>query len=181
MHLVEAESTGPVEGEDPIVTPPRPPHRRVSVSLLFTLTVLIGTVVTIYVTFPPRHHVLLNEAIALHRHPPAWDLEKPSADQLRVWELGVLGKAAPLPAGDVFASRVEVLDKPTAMINFTYQGELLTYAVQRAGSVGPDATEKTDDDLRAVSWQTGPFRYVLVGKDSTAKTWRNAISDTSSK
>jgi len=52
MKLVEAESTGPVEGDAALVTPPRPPHRRVSVSLVFTLTVLVGTVVTIYAMFP---------------------------------------------------------------------------------------------------------------------------------
>lgn len=175
MHLVEAESTGPVEGEDPIVTPPRPPHRRVSVSLLFTLTVLIGTVVLIYVYFPPRHHVLLNEAIAAHRAPPAWDLPTPTPDQLKAWTLGVVGGYPPLPAQAAGGARVEVLDKPTAIIRFTYQGEPITYAIQRAGSVGPDATEKTDDELRAIGWQTGPFRYVLVGKDATAATWRNAL------
>ena len=59
MKLIEAESTGPVEGDEALVTPPRPPRRRVSVSLLFTLTVLIGTVVTIYAMFPARHNVLM--------------------------------------------------------------------------------------------------------------------------
>ena len=77
MKLVEAEAEGPIEGETAIVTPPRPPHRRVSVSLLFTLTVLIGTVVAIYLMFPARHNVLLTEAIA---QPPAteqaWDLDR---------------------------------------------------------------------------------------------------------
>ena len=63
MKVVEAEVTGPVEGEDAIVTPPRPLHRRVSVSLLFTLSVLIGTVVTSYTVFPARHNVLMAETM----------------------------------------------------------------------------------------------------------------------
>ena len=98
MKLVEAESTGPVEGDDALVTPPRPPHRRVSVSLLFTLTVLIGTVVTIYAMFPARHNLLMTEALALHREPPAWDLNAPSGDEARGWLIGVVGNNPPMPA-----------------------------------------------------------------------------------
>lgn len=179
MHLVEAEATGPVEGEDPVVTPPRPPHRRVSVSLLFTLTVLIGTVVAIYLGFPPRHHVLMTEAIAQHREPaPAWDLAQPSDVQLAAFVSGVVGggKAVPLPAGPVDGvRRIEVLNKPTAVIRFHVGAEAVTYIVQRAGSVGPDATERTDDELRAITWQTGAFRFVLVGGDRTVDSWRHSI------
>ena len=188
MHLVEAESTGPVEGEEPVVTPPRPPHRRVSVSLLFTLTVLIGTVVAIYVGFPPRHHVLMTEAIAQHREPsPAWDLVQPSDVQLRAWVLGVVGgKALPLPTDAMAgagsrrvvidgARRIEVLNRPTAVIGFHVGAEAVTYVVQRAGSVGPDLTERTDDELRAITWQTGAFRFVLVGGDRSVDSWRKSI------
>jgi len=86
MKLVEAESTGPVEGDAALVTPPRPPHRRVSVSLLFTLTVLIGTVVTIYAVFPARHNLLLTQAIARHREASStWDL---SGIQFTAFRLG---------------------------------------------------------------------------------------------
>src|SRR6476469_3626942 len=99
MHLIEAEATGPIEGDTPLVTPPRPPHRRVSVSLLFTLTVLIGTVVAIYLVFPARHNRLMTEAIEHHRDPaPAWDLTAPTAPELRAWSIGLLGKEPPLPA-----------------------------------------------------------------------------------
>src|SRR5258706_6590527 len=114
MKLVEPESTGPVEGEAPIVTPPRPPHRRVSVSLLFTLSVLIGTVVTIYVVFPARHGVLITEAIDRHRDPaPAWDLLSPSTGELRAWAIGVAGKDVPLPPTDlalIGARRLDILN-----------------------------------------------------------------------
>lgn len=178
MHLVEAEATGPIEGEDAIVTPPRPPHRRVSVSLLFTLTVLIGTVVAIYVGFPPRHHVLVTEAIAEHREAaPAWDLVAPSAVELRAFVTGVVGhKGVPLPSGAIDgARRIEVLKRSTAVIRYRVAGEPITYVVQRAGSVGPDLSERTDDDLRAITWQTGALRFVLVGSDRTAAAWRGTI------
>src|SRR4051794_7529696 len=98
MKLVEAESTGPVEGDDALVTPPRLPHRRVSVSLVFTLTVLVGTVVTIYAMFPARSDVLVTEAIERHRDAhPKWDLVTPGPAELRAWAIGVVGRGAPLP------------------------------------------------------------------------------------
>lgn len=178
MHLVEAEATGPIEGEDAIVTPPRPPHRRVSVSLLFTLTVLIGTVVAIYVGFPPRHHVLMTEAIAAHREAaPVWDLVQPTAVELRAFVAGAVGgKDVPLPVGVVEgARRIEVLKKSTAVIRYRVATEPVTYVVQRAASVGPDLTERTDDELRAITWQTGAFRFVLVGNDKTAAAWRGTV------
>ncbi len=75
MNLVEAESIGPIEGDTPLVTPPRPPHRRVSVSLLFTLTVLVGTVVAIYLRFPTRNTVLMEEALPRDSVTGARDLE----------------------------------------------------------------------------------------------------------
>ncbi len=176
-YLVEAEATGPIEGEDAIVTPPRPPHRRVSVSLLFTLTVLIGTVVAIYLGFPPRHHVLMTAAIAEHREKePVWDLVQPTAVELRAWAIGVVGaKSVPLPAGTIDgARRIEVLNKPTAVIRFHVGAAAVTYVVQIAGSVGPDS-ERSDDELRAISWQTGKLRFVLVGDERSVATWRSAI------
>ena len=101
MHLVEAEAVGPIEGDEPAVTPPRPPHRRVSVSLIFTLSVLIGTVVTIYMVLPARHDEIVTEAVRQHRATePAWDLEAPTAGELRAWAIGVIGKDVPLPPKD---------------------------------------------------------------------------------
>ena len=123
MHLVEAEAVGPVEGDAPLVTPPRPPHRRVSVSLLFTLTVLTGTVVAIYMTFPARHNVLLTEAIEEHREPSTgWDLEAPTPAELRAWVIGFAGTDAPLPpttAAIQGARRIDVLNRDAALIRLT--------------------------------------------------------------
>src|SRR3954471_20332579 len=115
MNLVEAEDVGPVEGDAPLVTPPRPPHRRVSVSLLFTLTILTGTVVAIYLAFPARHNVLMTEAIEQHHDAaPAWDLPAPSPVELRAWAIGLLGKDPPLPAATakvLGARRIEIFDR----------------------------------------------------------------------
>lgn len=170
MKLVEAEAVGPVEGEDAIVTPPRPPHRRVSVSLVFTLAVLTGTVVAIYLAFPARDHTLLTEALSRSRDAePSWDLAKPTAPELRAWAIGVAGKDAPLPRLDdpsiaiVGARQIEVLDRRTAVMRLDVAGEQVTYLVQHARGIAPERTERTDGDLRAIAWRSGPFAMAISG------------------
>jgi hypothetical protein len=191
MKLIEAESTGPVEGDAALVTPPRPPHRRVSVSLVFTLTVLVGTVVTIYAMFPARHNLLLTEAIALHQDPgPAWDLVAPGADALRAWMIGAVDKDAPLPgegtragagaAGGaavrvIGARRLEILNRAAALIRVRTGADEVTYLVQRARGIAPDGAERVDGALRAVAWRSGRFTVVAVGPDATAASWRAAL------
>lgn len=182
MKLVEAESTGPVEGDDALVTPPRPPHRRVSVSLLFTLTVLIGTVVSIYLAFPARNNVLVTEAIELHGDAhPGWDLTAPDVAQLRAWSIGAVGKEAPLP-GDgaaapeiVGARRIEILNRVAAMVRLRVEGDDVTYLVQHARGIAPDLSERLDGAVRAVAWRKGPYIVVAVGPDATAARWRAAL------
>lgn len=180
MKLVEAESTGPVEGDAALVTPPRPPHRRVSVSLLFTLTVLVGTVVTIYAMFPARNNVLVTEAIERHREPnPGWDLSAPSPAELRAWAIGVVGKDAPLPGEATFAiigaRRLEILNRAAALIRLRVGDDDVTYLVQHARGIAPERSERQDGTLRAVAWRTGPFTIVAVGADATAARWRAAL------
>jgi hypothetical protein len=175
MKVIEAEVTGPVEGEDAVVTPPRPLHRRVSVSLLLTLSVLIGTVVTIYTVFPARHGVLISEAIARHRDTqPAWDLTAPSPTELRAWAIGVVGQGVPLPSADlpvVGARRVEVLKRHVAIVRVKVGDDEITYAVQHSRSAVPEHGDRTDGDLRAVVWHQGKFACVAVGPEKSAKTW----------
>jgi hypothetical protein len=183
MKLVEAESTGPVEGDDAQVTPPRPPHRRVSVSLLFTLTVLVGTVVTIYAMFPARNNVLVTEAIERHREPnPVWDLSAPNPAELRAWAIGVVGKDAPLPGEGtsatstiVGARRLEILNRAAALIRLRVGDDDVTYLVQHARGIAPERSERQDGTLRAVAWRKGPFTIVAVGPDATASSWRAAL------
>ncbi|HVK86661.1 MAG TPA: hypothetical protein VM513_21225 [Kofleriaceae bacterium] len=178
MNLVEAEAVGPVEGDAPLITPPRPPHRRVSVSLLFTLTVLTGTVVAIYLTFPARHNVLLTEAIAQHRDATsAWDLTAPTTPELRAWMFGVVGKDAPMPpAGTIEgARRIEVFERGAAVVRVQVGDDHVTYLVQRAHGVAPKRGERTDGDLHAIAWRTGPFTCVAVGPEATFASWRESL------
>jgi hypothetical protein len=179
MKLVEAESTGPVEGEDAIVTPPRPPHRRVSVSLLFTLSVLIGTVVTIYTVFPARHNVLVTEALARHRDAsPAWDLVAPTSGELRAWAIGVVGTDVPLPSPTVKvvgARRLELLNRSAALIRFEIGGDQVTYLAQHSRGIAPEHGERRDGDLRAIAWRRGPFACVAVGPEAHAAVWLAAL------
>jgi hypothetical protein len=180
MKLIEPEAEGPIEGEEPIVTAPRPPHRRVSVSFLFTLTVLIGTVVAIYVVFPARHNVLLTEAIELHQEvEPKWDLVTPTAGELRAWAIGVGGKGVPLPAETtkiVAAREATILDRRAAVIRLAIDADEVTYVVQVAKGIPPKHADRTDGDVRAVSWRAGKFTIVAVGPASTAERWTAAVA-----
>ena len=175
MKLVEADAEGPVEGDDALVTPPRPPHRRVSVSLLFTLTVLIGTVVAIYVTFPARPNVLWTAALERHRDPAAaWDIAGPSPTELRAWSIGVVGKSAPLPVVGVVivgAREIDVLDRRTALVELDVAGDRVMFLVQHVRSIAPERSERVDGDLRAVAWRRGAFIAVAVGPDASRARW----------
>jgi hypothetical protein len=178
MNLVEAEETGPIEGDDALVTPPRPPHRRVSISLLFTLTVLTATVVAIYVTFPARDNALMAEALARHHdEAPAWDLARPSSAELHAWAIAVVGKDPPIPANAriVGARETEVLGRRTAVVGLDVGGEPITYLVQYTRVISPEHSAKTDGDLRAVAWRRGPFTCVAVGHEASAGTWTSAL------
>jgi hypothetical protein len=180
MHLVEPEEVGPIEGDDPRVTPPRPPHRRVSVSLLFTLSVLIGLVVTIYLVLPARHNVLVTEALEQHRDPePAWDLEAPSVNELRAWAIGVAGKEVPLPAEAttvIGARRIRVLRRDAALVRLRIGGDEITYLVQNSQGIAPKRHEQIDGELQATEWRRGKFTIVAVGPKHSASSWLATLS-----
>lgn len=179
MHLVEPEEVGPIEGDDPRITPPRPPHRRVSVSLLFTLSVLIGLVVTIYLVLPPRHNVLITDAIDRHRDVDVtWDLERPTAAELRAWAIGVIGKDVPLPT-DVTAvagaRRVQVLNRDTALMRLQLGSDQITYLVQRSHGI-TTPQEKRDGDLHARTWHCGKLMCAVVGPAASVSSWLPAVT-----
>ena len=174
MKLVEADAEGP-SAEEPIVTPPRPEKRRVSISLLFTLSVLIATVVTIYVVFPARNNELLTAAMAQHGAPAAWELTAPSEVELRAWVLGTVGRGAPLPSGvpALGASKLSVARRPTAVVRYQLPDGELTYVLQRVHSAAPRTSERTAAGLRAVQWREGDWLVVGVGKEGDA-SWLEA-------
>jgi hypothetical protein len=177
MKLVEAEAEGPIEGEAAVVTPPRPPHRRVSISLLFTLTVLIGTVVAIYFVLPARHNVLLTEAIAQHQREQAWDLASPPPAELRAWWIGIMGKDAPLPAVTPIGVRdVEILGRRAGVMRVVVGADEVTYLVARARGIAPRRIERVEGDLLAVEWRRGKFSFVAVGPQATSKAWLAALA-----
>ena len=180
MKLVEPEAEGPIEGEEPIVTPPRPPHRRVSVSFLFTLTVLVGTVVAVYLAFPARHNLLLTEAMEAHREAePQWDLVAPPFNEMRTWPIGVAGKNVPLPPADariIAARSTDIHDRRAAIVRFSLGADELTYLVQHGRGIPPKRSERTDGDLHAVSWKSGKFTCVVVGPTATKDTWVAQVS-----
>jgi len=175
MNLVEAEAVGPIEGDEPRVTPPRPPHRRVSVSLLFTLSVLIGTVVAIYTLLPARHDEIVTEAIRQHRATDqTWDLEKPTAGELRAWAIGVVGKGVPLPMESteiIGARRIVIVHRDAALIRLQVGGEPVTYLVQHSRGIAPERVDRTDGDLRALAWRKNKYTFVAVGSQSTQASW----------
>lgn len=180
MKLVEPEAEGPIEGEEPTVTPPRPPHRRVSVSFIFTLTVLVGTVVAIYMIFPARHNLLLTEAMDAHREAdPQWDLVAPPFNEMRTWAIGVAGKGVPLPpdgAKIVAARQINIHDRRAAIVRFSLGTDELTLLVQHGRGIPPKRNERTDGDLHAVSWKTGKFTSVVVGPSATKDVWIPQVS-----
>jgi hypothetical protein len=178
MHLVEAEAVGPIEGDDALVTPPRPPHRRVSISLLFTLSVLTGTVVAIYLLLPARHDVMVTEAIAHHADTGTWDLENPTPAELRAWSIGVVGKGAPLPSDSVKvigAKRLEILKRGVALMRLEVAGEHVTYLVAHARGIPSTHVTRREGELRAEGWRRGVFTAVAVGPDASSQTWLGAF------
>jgi hypothetical protein len=177
MKLVEAEAEGPIEGEEAVVTPPVPPHRRVSISLLFTLTVLTGTVVAIYLVFPARHNALLTEALAQHQRDQEWDLTQPTLPELRAWAIGVAGRDAPLPGiAPIGARDLEVLDRRAALMRVAVGGDEITYVVQHSRGIIPARSERTEGELLAVAWRRGKFACVVVGPKATSKAWLPSFS-----
>lgn len=166
MKLIEAEADGPVEveGEAAVVTPPRPPHRRVSISLVFTLTILIGTVVAIYTVFPARNNALLTEAIARHREPQTWELAAPTAGELRAWAIGVVGPDVPLPALDrvIGARPIEILDRRAALVRYAVGSDERTALIQHARGIAPAHSERDESGLRAVAVRRGTWVTVTV-------------------
>ena len=176
MKLVESEIDGPGRiGEDAEkATPPRPEHRRVSVSLLFTASVLVGITAAIYLLFPERHNLLLTRSIELHRDPPAFQLERPSQALLGKWGASILGRSnrdVSWPSLDTHggqvaalgAAPISILKRPAALVRYRVDGSEMTMVVQRARDVPPRTHRRTDGAEQVISWRKGPWTFVAVG------------------
>jgi hypothetical protein len=180
--LIETDEHRPDDEDPPIAVPrpPRPEHRRVYTSLLFTVAILAGTVVAVYLSFPARHHVLATAAVDRHRTPAVtWELRTPTPAELRAWLIGVVGGEAPLPPALVQttvigAETIFVLGRRTALVRLHAGADDVTYVVTRARGVAP-RTSRRDGDLRIFEWRRGPWALVAVGPDATAPTWSPLI------
>jgi hypothetical protein len=179
VKLVDTDQVGPQEIEEapPHPTPPRPEHRRVAVSFLFTLAVLVGTVVTVYTVFPARHNVVVTAALAEHRRTSQdWEIERPRPAELSSWAIGVLGGRPPLPEAssgiDVVGARaIDVLDRRAAVIGYRVGSADVTVVVQRAHDVPPRRVSRDDGDDRVESWRAKQWTIVVIGPTASAATW----------
>lgn len=183
MKLIDAETHGPdedhvLEEEGPAI-PPRPEHRRVSISLLFTLFVLSATVVTVYVMVPERHNALMTTALDAHRGELEYELEAPSFSELRAWGIALLGREVPWiepgPGIEIEGARsADVLNRTAAMVRYRVDGEPVTLLVQRPRDAVPRTYRRTEGELWCVSWRHGTFTFTAVGP-ADQERWKELV------
>ncbi len=179
MKLIESDAEGP-NVEASITTPPRPEKRRVSISLLFTLAVLVGTVVTIYTLLPARNQILVTEAFAGHRRDSkTLDLVGPTEGELQAWIIGALGKQAPIytmvGAVPVAAGVITIHRRNASLVRYRVGAEEFTVLMQHAKGWAPESAERDDGDLHASLNHIGLWTVVTVGAKSTMVTWLPTI------
>lgn len=182
MKLVNTDEDRPNDddGPPPSIRPPRPEKRQAMVSLVLTLTILIGTVVTIYTVFPARNNEVMSVATANHRQTPVtWQLETPGGTELSAWALALLGNYPPLPDAEaatgliiVGARPVEVLRHKAAFVGYQLEGDTVSYLVMRAHDAPPRRVSRRADDDVVESWRSGAWTCVVIGPAASADRWR---------
>jgi hypothetical protein len=182
MKLVETDV--PVAEDDleppaPPPTPPRPEHRRVAVSLILTVGVLVGTVVAVYLLFPERHNELMTRTLEAHQDPGELELEAPTPTELSAWSTGVVDRGVPWPTGDgvevVGAHRIDVLRRAVAIAHFRVGGTPVTIAVQRNVEAVARTHRREEEGVYLVSWRREKWTFVAAGSATDSETWRDAI------
>jgi hypothetical protein len=178
MKLVDSDAADP-ELPPP---PPRPrlDKRRVSVSFLLTMAVLVGTVATIFLVFPERHNQLVTSAVEAHHAGGPWDLDAPDAKTLRAWTTAAVGRNPPLPApGDdliaIGARTTSILHRPAAVIRFQLGPDQLTFVIQRARDVQRRRVRRVEETLAVEAWRKGPWTCVVIGPAASFEAWRERI------
>jgi len=181
MKLVETDIPHGDEEVPEVPRPPRPEHRRVYVSLAVTLTVLVTTVVAVYVAFPKRDNALLTAALDAHGRGGPLQLESPTRDELNAWTVGVVGGEVPWPEeGEgrrvIGTWKVEVLRRPAAVVRYEVSGVPVTMVALRAWDAPPRTYRREDGDQLAVSWRRGPWTLVAVGPADDAARWKPQVA-----
>ena len=150
-------------------------------SLLLTVAVLVGTVVTVYTVFPKRDRQLLTRAANEHRiEPHEYDIESPTPDQLELWSRAALGKEVPWPPAApgvtiVGAQAIEVMDRRSGFVRYLVDGDRVTIVVQRNRDTPPRSYQRLDGDELVTSWRQGKWVFVAVGPAATADRWTSRI------
>ena len=179
MKLVEAETPGPPLDETlPAPSPPRPEHRRVAVSFLVTLVVLVATVVVIYAVFPKRDNALVTATVDAHQTLHKYDLAEPTFSELRAWSIGVLGIGAPWPQPQVAnwsilgAKKLMILQRSAAFVRYRLEDQEVSMVLQRARDAPPRTHRREYGQVLAVSWRKGGWTCIAVGSAGRAIQWR---------
>lgn len=174
MKLVDADA------EDPVAPPPPPPKprldkRRVSVSFLFTMAVLIGCVVAVFTLFPSRHNHIADVALAAHRADEPWDVDHPDAATLTAWAKGAVGRDPPVPAAPglvpIGARTITILRRPAAVIRYQAGADQVTVLLQRARDLQSRTLHEDRGGDRVEAWRHGAWTIIAVGPAATVATW----------
>ena len=178
MKLVETDDADPSAHPEPPVraTPPRPEKRQAMVSLLFTVTVLVGTVVAVFTIFPERHNEILESTVAAHRNTAPWDVTAPDPTTLAAYIQGVLGEAPPLPAAGpdlvpIGARDLTILDRRAALVRYRLGNDEVSYLVQRGRDIPRRRESRKTGDVAVDAWRNGIWTCVAVGPAATQSTW----------
>jgi hypothetical protein len=182
MKVFDTDDDDPAAHPEPPVraTPPRPAKRQVTVSLLLTVTILVGTVIAVFTIFPERHNELITKAIAAHRAKAEWEITSPPEAEVMRWSSAVLGEAPPVPEPApgltaVGARSLTILARRAALIRYRIGDSEVSYLVQRARDIPKRRVRMTDGGDAIEAWRRGPWTCVVVGPAATADVWRPVI------
>jgi hypothetical protein len=182
MKVFDTDDDDPTAHPEPPVraTPPRPAKRQVTVSLLLTVTILVGTVIAVFTIFPERHNELITKAIAAHRAKAEWEIASPPEAEVQRWSSAVLGDTPPLPepapgVAVVGARSLNILARRAALIRYRIGDSEVSYLVQRARDIPKRRVRMTDGADAIEAWRRGPWTCVVVGPAKNADLWRPVI------
>ena len=181
MKLVQTDTQEPRSpAAEPVLTPPRPEHRNVQVSLCITLVVLIVTVATVYLVVPERHNEVMTEALLRHQTPANFDLENPTHAELTAWSVALLGKNVPWPQQQpamkiLGTTSLSILRNPAAFVRYRIHGMDISLLIQRARDTPPRRHSRIDKDIAVVSFRNKRWTVVGVGPAATREQWKRLI------